>query len=59
VEGKRLGDDITINLAHLEETAGNWPQAVRYLEMTKQTSPNPDAIQKQIDDAKKKVTGGE
>jgi len=27
--------------------------------MTKQTSPNPDAIQKQIDDAKKKVTGGE
>jgi tetratricopeptide (TPR) repeat protein len=55
VEGKRLCDDIAINLAHLEEDAGNWPQAVKYLEITKQVSPNPDAIQKQIDDAKRKV----
>jgi len=56
VQAKRLCDDITINLAHLEENAGNWSQAVKYLEMTKQVSPNPDAIQKQIDEAERKVT---
>jgi hypothetical protein len=54
VEGKRLCDNITINLAHLEENAGNWALAVKYLEITKQVSPNPDAIQKQIDEAERK-----
>ena len=58
IEGKRLCDNITINLAHLEEDAGNWPRAIKYLEITKQVSPNPDAIQKQIDEIEKKVTAG-
>jgi tetratricopeptide (TPR) repeat protein len=58
VEGKRLCDNISLNLAHLEENAGNWPLAVKYLEITKQVSPDPDAVQKQIDDAEKKMTSG-
>jgi len=55
VEGKRLCDDITINLAHLAENEGDWPQAVKYLEMTRQVSPNPDSIQAQIDEIKKEM----
>lgn len=55
VEAKRLCDNITINLAHLEEKAGNWPQALKYLEMTKQVSPYPKAIQEQINEIEKKM----
>jgi hypothetical protein len=39
----------------LEENEENWPQAINYLEMVKQVSPNPDAIQKQIDEARKNL----
>jgi tetratricopeptide (TPR) repeat protein len=46
-------DEITMNLAHLEENERNWPQAIQYLQKVKQVSPNPDAIQKQIDEARK------
>lgn len=55
VVGKRLCSDITINLAHLEEETNNWSQAILYLKMTKEVSPNPDAIQKQIEEAERKV----
>ena len=51
-------EETAMNLAHLEAEQGNWPQAVKYLQIVKQVSPNPDAIQKQIDEAEKKVTGG-
>jgi tetratricopeptide (TPR) repeat protein len=57
-ESQFICDEITMNLAHLEENEENWPQAIKYLEMVKQVSPNPDAIQKQIDEAERKVTGG-
>jgi outer membrane protein assembly factor BamD (BamD/ComL family) len=56
-EGKRLYDDITVNLAQLEEHAGNWSQAVKYLEMAKQVSPYSNDIQKQIDEARANMTG--
>jgi tetratricopeptide (TPR) repeat protein len=56
VESKQLCDAISMNLAYLEENAGNWPRAIQYLEMAKQVSPAPDDIQKQIDEAKRKVT---
>lgn len=49
-------EDTAMNLATLEQEQGNWPQAIRYLEMVKQISPNPDAIQQQIDEIKKKMT---
>ena len=57
VVAKRLCSDITINLAHLEEDTNNWSQAIKYLKMTKEVSPNPDAIQQQIEEAERKMAG--
>ncbi len=48
---------ITINLARLESEAGNLPLAIQYFELTKLTSPNSDAIQKQIGEIKSRMTG--
>jgi tetratricopeptide (TPR) repeat protein len=55
-EAQLVCEEITMNLAHLEENAGNWPQAIQYLEIAKPVSPAPDAIQKQIDEARQKST---
>jgi tetratricopeptide (TPR) repeat protein len=55
-DSKWLCDKISVNLAYLEENAGNWLQAIQYFEIAKSMSPNPDDIQKQIDEAKRKVT---
>jgi len=57
MESKRLYGAITIALAHQAQEADDWPQAIKYLEMVKTVSPYPDAIQKQIDEAEKKVAG--
>jgi hypothetical protein len=51
-------ENTAMNLATLEEDQGHWPEAVKYLEMVKQVSPNPDAIQKQIDEARQKTESG-
>jgi tetratricopeptide (TPR) repeat protein len=48
-------DEIAMNLGRLEEGAGNWNQSINYFEMAKQVSPNPDAIQKRIDEIKVKM----
>jgi tetratricopeptide (TPR) repeat protein len=48
-------DAIAMNLGRLEEGAGNWNQAINYFEMAAQVSPNPDAIQKQIDEVRQKL----
>jgi tetratricopeptide (TPR) repeat protein len=48
-------DEIAMNLGRLEEGAGNWNQAINYFEMAMQVSPNPDAIQKRIDELKTKM----
>jgi len=53
-ESQLVCEEIAMNLAHLEEDEGHWPQAIDYLKIVKQVSPNPDAIQKQIDEARKK-----
>lgn len=58
IESKRHYDDITTALAHEAQEAGDWPQAIQYLEMVKTVSPYPDAIQKQIDEAERKMTSG-
>lgn len=55
VRAKRLYGYITMALAHQAQEAGDWPQAIKYLEMVKQVSPYPDAIQRQIDEAERKV----
>jgi tetratricopeptide (TPR) repeat protein len=56
VDGKRLYGAITMALAHHAQEAGDWPQAIQYLEMVKTVSPCPDAVQKQIDEARKNQT---
>ena len=48
-------EDTAMNLATLEQKQGNRSQAIRYLELVKPLSPNPDAIQKQIDEIKKEM----
>jgi tetratricopeptide (TPR) repeat protein len=49
-------EEITTNLARLEEVAGNLNQAVGYLEMAIKVSPNPAALQTQIDSLKRKLS---
>jgi tetratricopeptide (TPR) repeat protein len=56
-ETQLVHEEITMNLARLEEKQTNWPQAVKYLEMVKRISPDPVAIQKQIDEAQNKNAG--
>jgi tetratricopeptide (TPR) repeat protein len=49
------GDKIVSQLAHLEENSGNLQTAIRYLEKAKTLSPDPSAVQKQIDGLKQKL----
>jgi tetratricopeptide (TPR) repeat protein len=51
----RVGNDILVNLAQLEEKAGNYEHAIQCWEEAKQLSPNPDAIQQQINEVEKKM----
>jgi tetratricopeptide (TPR) repeat protein len=48
-------EEIETNLAHLEEESGNLAKAISYLQLALQISPNPDALQKQIDELKQKL----
>ena len=56
-EAKLVYEETAMNLARVESAKGHWPEAVKYLKMVKTVSPNPDAIQKQIEDAEKKTAG--
>jgi hypothetical protein len=51
----RLLGSIAMHLARLEEDAGHWAKAIEYLQLVKPTSPMPELVQKQIDDAKIKL----
>lgn len=46
---------ISSQLARVEEDAGNWDSAIRYLEREKGISPNPDEVQKRIEELKQKA----
>jgi tetratricopeptide (TPR) repeat protein len=48
-------DAIAVELAHLEEEAGNYAEAIKWFEVTKRHSPHPDDIQKQIDALRAKL----
>lgn len=50
-----LLQEITVNLGRLEEQSGNYEKAIGYLEIGKRLSPNPDALQKQIDEIRIKL----
>ncbi|MDE3069017.1 MAG: hypothetical protein KGJ60_15910 [Verrucomicrobiota bacterium] len=56
LESQKICDELAMNLVRLQEDASNWPQALHYLYIVKQASPEPAAIQKQIDEVKKKIT---
>jgi tetratricopeptide (TPR) repeat protein len=48
--------DITAELATLEQKEGNYAKAIEWLEIAKAHSPNPDAVQGQIDSLRSKLT---
>jgi tetratricopeptide (TPR) repeat protein len=48
-------EEITINLARLEEKAGNLPRAIDYLQMAAKASPNPQVLQTQIVELQAKI----
>ena len=45
-------DQLAVSLARLEEKEGNLNRAIGLLELAKKASPNPEALQKQIDELK-------
>jgi tetratricopeptide (TPR) repeat protein len=51
---RKLGE-IADFLARLEEKEGNLARAIQWLELSKKTSPNPEALQRQIDELKQKL----
>jgi tetratricopeptide (TPR) repeat protein len=48
-------EQIAVNLSRLEEEEGNIARAIGLLELSKKASPNPQALQKQIDELKQKL----
>lgn len=48
-------EKIAVPLARLEEDAGRFERAIELLELGKQASPNPAALQKQIDELREKL----
>ena len=58
--GKKEPDNVMLsriasNLGHLEAEQGNLERAVRYLETASKVSPDPEGLQKQIDELKAKL----
>jgi len=53
----RVLEQITVNLARLEEEQGNFARAIDYLEQAKKVSPAPEALQERIEEIKKKHKG--
>lgn len=54
-ENKIVGDGLMVNLARLEDEAGNYGVAIQWLQAAQQISPDPAALQRQIDDLRKKT----
>ena len=54
-EGKIVIDELLVNLARLEDEAGNFEQAINWFHAAQKVSPNPDALQLQIDAIQKKL----
>ena len=48
-------DQIAVYLSHVEEQAGNLTRAIELLQIAKKASPNPEALQPQIDELKRKL----
>ncbi len=55
-ENKLDFEEITIHLAHLEADAGHYEDAIRWFQAAQKVSPDPNALQQQIDKIKKKIS---
>jgi len=51
-------EQLLIQLARLEEKAGNFSAAIKYLEMATTCSPNPALLRQQIADLQGKLASG-
>ena len=54
-ENKLDFEEITVHLARLERDAGNYEDAIRWFQAAQKVSPDPYALQQQIDENKKKM----
>ena len=54
-ENKIVFDQLTVNLANLEDQAGNYAQAINWFHAAQKVSPDPNGLQKQIDVIQKKL----
>ena len=57
-DNKIVYEALVVNLAYLEKDAGNWTPAIRWFEVGKKVSPNPPALQQQIDQIRQKMAAG-
>jgi tetratricopeptide (TPR) repeat protein len=53
---KIIFDELTVNLGRMEASVGNYESAINWLKTAQKVSPNPPALQKQIDDFQKKLS---
>jgi tetratricopeptide (TPR) repeat protein len=54
-DGKLVIDELLVNLARLEDEAGNYEQAINWFHAAQKVSPAPSALQMQIDAIQKKL----
>ena len=54
-EDKLIFEELAVNLARLEDEAGNYGAAIDWFHAAQKVSPAPDALQKQINDIQKKM----
>ena len=54
-EQKLIFEEIIVNLAHLENEAGRYAEAINWFHAAQKVSPNPGALQEQIDAIQKKI----
>ena len=55
-ENKLDFEEITVHLAQLEADAGHYEDAIRWFQAAQKVSPDPNALQQQIDEIKKKIS---
>ena len=55
-DDKLVLEELIVNLANLENEAGNYGQAINWYEAAQKMSPNPAALQEHIDQLRKKLT---
>ncbi len=48
-------DELAVNLARLEDEAGNYGKAIYWFQVAQKVSPDPSALQRQIDEVEKKL----